>query len=345
MMAAPTKTITLADFLDGLDYAVMLLGDSNTDQFHAIATNDELTSTDGDTPEDALQALAEATCGPDTLLDIGRSEKWQQAHGPEDWWTQFGIDLADGEAGVIVRRGGALVLVEKRCEDVPGCVNLDPTKIGHVAGAARFCGFAIGGTMDRASGEVTVDHVAVCRPQDAVNPETGSAGPYLNTFPTGLPLFYPEHPADPPPLDPNAIATSLLAHVDRCREDGLPPGTPPYEKENRGVPPIYELCYAPAPQGAWQDTLDRITAWAAEHAPGANLVQHHTASGFFVQLQREGSRDEAQIYYDLTRLTPGAFSRQVDEMLAEWEKLLGEPQAVDAEAPAGREVRPIETSL
>ena len=58
--------------------------------------------------EDALQAICVSLCGADTLLDLGRSRQWEQAHGPD------GVaGLCDGEAGVVVCRDGALYLVEK----------------------------------------------------------------------------------------------------------------------------------------------------------------------------------------------------------------------------------------
>ena len=56
--------------------------------------------------EDALQAICVSLCGPDALLDLGRSRKWEQAHGPD------GVaGLCDGEAGVVVCRDGALYLL------------------------------------------------------------------------------------------------------------------------------------------------------------------------------------------------------------------------------------------
>ena len=78
------KEITLGELLkQAHDYAVMLLHNEHDGTYAAIATNDDLTKCDGPTPEDALQALAEAVCGPDTLLDLGCSRRWEEAHGPD----------------------------------------------------------------------------------------------------------------------------------------------------------------------------------------------------------------------------------------------------------------------
>jgi hypothetical protein len=215
------KTITLAEWLKGIGVAIYGADDG---LFTARLFNRSGFGT-GPTPEGALQALCGATCGPDTLLDIGRSEKWQQAHGPD------GVaGLCEGEAGFVICRDGALRL-QKRMS-VP-------------AGAKPFCVMGYD--------EVLVE-------------------PAPNTFPTGLPVVYPDR------LDP---------------------------------------------QNVFQDTLDRIQAWADEHTGVESVTQYSTALGFFMRLRfGEGERVEVGTYYDITTLTPGDFSRRVDEMLAEWEKLL-----------------------
>ena len=67
----------------------------------------------GDTPEDALQAMCELACGPDALLDLGRSRQWEEAHGPD------GVaGLCDGEAGIVVCRDGSLHLLDRMPQNV-----------------------------------------------------------------------------------------------------------------------------------------------------------------------------------------------------------------------------------
>ena len=101
------KEITLGDWLKGMQQGIGITIEPGN-KFAVIASYG-LTSVPGPTPEDALQALCESYHGdPDALLDIGRSRKWEQAHGPD------GVaGLCKGEAGVVVCRDGALHLVEK----------------------------------------------------------------------------------------------------------------------------------------------------------------------------------------------------------------------------------------
>lgn len=57
-------------------------------------------------PEDVLQATVEKLFGEDVLLDLDRSTKWRQVHGPD------GVaGLCDGQAGIVVCRDGGLTLL------------------------------------------------------------------------------------------------------------------------------------------------------------------------------------------------------------------------------------------
>ena len=254
------KTITLADWLkdilarhngDNADFAVTVAacGDGSGEFLAFLDQGKFITC---DSPEDALQALAEAVCGPDVLLDIGRSAAWEKAHGPD------GVaGLCEGEAGVVVCRDGALTLIEK----------------------------------------------VVCQDGEWVRPDPGYPRQYPNTFETGLPFAYP----DPPSADrAERLADAMIGHAKRCRATKTAPGLDT-DVERGGI----------------RDTLNRVSAWAAEHMGEGTVLQHHTANGILLQLQHGGRTfPDAQTYYDLMRLTPGDFSRQVDEMLAAWERLL-----------------------
>ena len=107
-----SKEITLGDWLKGMGPGVVTVGwlghGNNTFRavYECFGSRQEV---EGDTPEDALQALCEAYHrDEDALLDIGRSAKWTAEHGPD------GVaGLQEGEAGVVQLKGGALHLLER----------------------------------------------------------------------------------------------------------------------------------------------------------------------------------------------------------------------------------------
>ena len=100
------KEITLGDWLKDINESLQLLCEHANGSYTARWIGG-FTIRTRSTPEDALQALCECYYhDDDTLLDIGRSRKWEQAHGPD------GVaGLNEGEAGVVVCRDGALYLL------------------------------------------------------------------------------------------------------------------------------------------------------------------------------------------------------------------------------------------
>jgi hypothetical protein len=154
-----SKEITLGDWLKGIGEGgcVCLEYSAETRLYHAtLQQHGHVKECPYRTPEDALQALCEAYHrDDDALLDLDRSAKWNAAHGPD------GVaGLCDGEAGVVVCRDGALVLVEKvTCQD-DVWTRPDP-------------GY----------------------PRQAPDAPATVAVP--NTFETGLPAVYPNPPAEP----------------------------------------------------------------------------------------------------------------------------------------------------
>ena len=102
------KEITLGDWLKDINESLQLLCEHANGSYTARWIGG-FTIRTRSTPENALQALCECYYhDDDTLLDIGRSRQWEEAHGPD------GVaGLCDGEAGVVVCRDGALYLVEK----------------------------------------------------------------------------------------------------------------------------------------------------------------------------------------------------------------------------------------
>lgn len=163
-MDAPTKTITLGDWLKGCT----IINVANNPHYGYKATSIGFSGT-GPTPEDALQALCEATCGEGTLLDLDRSERWIRECGPD-----MVAGLADGEAGVVVCKDGKLVLVDR----------LSMRTVANIADAA---------TRRIGRGTITgpTPYTHTYRPGRNAEPDT-PAGPCRNTFPTGLPVVYPD---------------------------------------------------------------------------------------------------------------------------------------------------------
>jgi len=172
-MDAPTpkKTITLANWIDALpDWsyaAVQRVGDRYSAQLIDLTVFDPAETgtshyVEGDTPEDALQALAEATCGPDTLLDIPRSAKWREAHGP-DGVDELEKDAADWRA------------IREAMHAARGCIGAMPTaqefltEYGHcyeraraVENARRRLEQTLGGVGD----DATAGNLATARAQE-----------------------------------------------------------------------------------------------------------------------------------------------------------------------------------
>jgi len=335
------KTITLGDWLKGMTRMVAGLGANG---FYAAAEVGPTTYIgEGPTPEDALQELAETVCGPGTLLDLGRSAKWAAAHGPD------GVaGLSEGECGVVEVKDGALRLMETL-----------GTPEYHTEGDQLIVEYrkAPNDTAGLAEGEWGV---VVCREgklllDDKITPEIMERiGPFFsrrvrdndtptarapNTCETGLPVVYPDPPAETRTENlQRRVDEHIAAHPEVLgnAHDGKVtislPSEGPADRLAEAIIGLAERCHATktAPsldtdveRGGIRDTLNRVSAWAAEHMGEGTVLQHHTANGILLQLQHGGRTfPDAQIYYDLKRLTPGDFSRQVDEMLAAWEKLL-----------------------